>query len=553
MAKSQVSILLFEDDEGQALLTKETLERDGFLVDVCRTGREGLHRLVGKEYGACLIDMTLPDLPGFEVLRRINMVRPGSVCVIITSHGDEVAAIEAKKVGADDYIVKSPYMGHLVALPLVVREGLERRQLRRQREELQAELWEHARLLAERNAELRRANEELKRLNRLKSDMVSAASQELRSPLSTVREFAGILADELAGPTTTNQQEYLEIIRGNVGRLARIIDDLLDIAKLETGRMALDKRIVEVRSLIEGVMGSLRPEADGKQLQVDVRLPKQCLNVLADGDKVRQVLTHLVANAIQLTPGPGRVTVEVEEQDQVVQFCVTDTGAGMDPKDLDGLFEDLPAPPAGGGTNGAGMGDSLSGSVPGSSRLGLVISKRFVELHGGRMWAESQSGSGSAFFFTLPKRHEEDILAEYLRTGVTQAKQRQSHCSVIMLAIAEFQALKARHGDERLDRLLKEAEHRLERSIRRKAGDIMVRSQSGQMVVVLAEMDLAGCRASGERIQQALEDRPFRLGQTDQWIHVVTGSATFPEEALDEKELLRVAEERLRSPGSSNG
>ena len=94
-----VSVLLFEDNEGQAVLTKEALEKDGFVVDVCQTGREGLNRLFSRDYDAYLIDVKLPDIRGVEVLRRINTIKPGSVSIIVTGHGDEIAAVEAMKLG----------------------------------------------------------------------------------------------------------------------------------------------------------------------------------------------------------------------------------------------------------------------------------------------------------------------------------------------------------------------------------------------------------------------------------------------------------------------
>src|SRR3989338_6282970 len=181
--------------------------------------------------------MQLPDIRGMEVLHRLKTIKPAAVSIIVTGHGDEAAAVEAMKLGAYDYIVKSPYMGHLVAIPMVIREGLERHHLRDEREQLQTEVWEHARLLEERNAELRRANEELKRLDQLKSDLISMVSHELRTPLATVKEFTAILSDQIAGPVTANQQEYLAIIKANIDRLSRMIDNLLDMAKIEAGRV----------------------------------------------------------------------------------------------------------------------------------------------------------------------------------------------------------------------------------------------------------------------------------------------------------------------------
>ena len=270
MAVTPISVLLFEDDEGQALLTKEALEKDGFIVDVCRTGREGLKHLLSKDHQVYLIDMRLPDMQGVEVLQRIKTARPGTVSIIVTAYGDERGAVEAMKLGAYDYVTKTPSMDHLAALSFIIREGLERHRLQHEREELQTELWEHARLLEERNAELRRANQELKRLDQLKSDLVSMVSHELRTPLATIKEFAAILADQIAGPLTGDQQEYIAIIKGNIDRLTRIIDDVLDMAKLDAGRVLLYKGFAQVGPLVESVVQSLRPLAESKQIALEV-------------------------------------------------------------------------------------------------------------------------------------------------------------------------------------------------------------------------------------------------------------------------------------------
>jgi signal transduction histidine kinase len=333
------TILLFEDDEGQAFLTREALEREGFSMDICSTGREGLERLAERDYQVYLIDMRLPDISGTEVLRRVAAMKPDAVCVIVTGHGDEVAAVEAMKLGATDYVVKSPNMGHLAALPVVIGECLERKRLKREREQLQTELWEHARLLEERNAELRRANEELKRLNQLKTDLVSMVSHELRTPLATIKEFTAIISDQISGPVTTDQQEHLGIIKGNIDRLARIIDDLLDMAKIEAGRVVLNKQFVDTRQLLDHVVTSLQPLAESRQITLEVRLPAEMPTIFADADKITQVLVNLVSNAIKFTSGPGRVTIRVDDQPNDVQLSVEDTGIGIAPEHLPNLFE----------------------------------------------------------------------------------------------------------------------------------------------------------------------------------------------------------------------
>ena len=535
MTAKLITVLLFEDDEGQALLTREALEKEGFTLEVCKTGREGLDLLFAKDYDVYLIDMKLPDIQGIEVLRRIKTIKQDAVSIIVTGHGDEVAAVEAMKLGAYDYIVKSPYMGHLAALPLVIREGLERHQLKSEREQLQTELWEHARLLQERNAELRRANEELKRLDQLKSDLVSMVSHELRTPLATIKEFTAILTDQIAGPVTASQQEYLGIITANVDRLTRIIDDMLDMAKIEAGRVLLDKGFTEVPPLLNHVTQSLRPMAESKQVELAINIPQPPPAIFADADKITQVLLNLVGNAIKYTHGPGRVTISVEELANEVQFNVQDTGIGITPEDLPKLFEKFQQFRRVAGMRGAkGTG------------LGLAISKRLVDLHGGRIWAASEPGKGSTFSFSLPKYHVEEVFREYLRTGIEHAKNHQARFSIVVFSIQNFQELKALYGLEEVGTLLRDVEVVLKDAVRRPSGDVVVRWQRGEMVVILAEVAKAGAQAIAERIKHIIEEHEFTLAGKTLRVPIVTATATYPEEAVTEDELLATTERRLQ-------
>jgi len=535
MTVKSISVLLFEDDEGQALLTREALEKEAWVVEVCRTGREGLAQLAGKPYDVYLIDMQLPDIRGIEVLRRLKTIQPDAVALIVTGHGDEAAAVEAMKLGADDYIVKSPYMGHLAALPIVIRESLERRQLKGEREQLQTELWEHARLLQERNAELRRANEELKRLDQLKSDLVSMVSHELRTPLATIKEFTSIIADQIAGPVTTSQREYLEIVTANIERLSRIIDDLLDMAKIESGRVLLNKGFVELGPLLDHVAQSMRPLAESKQITLDIDAPKVPPQVFADTDKITQVLLNLVSNAIKFTDGPGRVTISVEEHPNEMQFDVTDTGSGILPEDLPKLFEKFQQfRRATGGTGAKGTG------------LGLAISKRLVGLHGGRIWATSEAGKGSTFSFTVPKYHVEEVFREFLKNGIEQSKRSQTRFSIVVFTIKDFQELKSLYGLEEVASFLRDVEAVLKEAVRRQSGDVVVRWQRGEMIVILAEVDKAGAAAIAERIKRIIESKTFTVHSQSVPVHLLTATATYPDEALTEDELLKLTEQRIQ-------
>ncbi len=536
MSSAPITVLLFEDDEGQAILTKDALVKEGFVVDVCQTGKEGLERLLQTPYQICLVDVQLPDVQGMELLRRITSIQPNALSIVVTGHGDEVLAVEAMKLGAFDYVVKSPYMGHLAALPIVIREGLERSRLKDEREQLQTELWEHARLLEERNAELRRVNEELKRIDQLKSDLVSMVSHELRTPLATIKEFTAILSDQIAGPVTQAQQESLGIIRANIDRLARIIGDLLDMAKIEAGRVILNKGYTEVVAMVDHVVQSLQPLAKSKQLTLDVAIPPLAHGVFADPDKLTQVLLNLIGNAIKFTPPAGRVAIRIEEHQSEIEFSISDTGVGISADDLPKLFEKFQQfrRAAGEGSQGTG--------------LGLAISKRLVELHGGRIWAASQEGKGSTFFFTIPVYDAEDVFRQTLTAGLDQAKRKRGRLSLIIARLRNFEELKALYGMEETSHLLKETETVIRDTVRQRAGDIVIRWQQGEMVLILAEVDKAGAQRIAERVQELIEERTYKLGGRPVKAALAITTVTYPDEGGTERELLQVAEQALGHP-----
>ena len=535
MAETPLSVLLFEDDEGQELSTKQALEKAGLRVDVSANGRDGLNRLLTAAYDAHLVDYKLPDIQGIEILRRIMMMKPDAVVIMVTGHGDEGSAVEAMKLGSYDYVVKSPYMSHLTTLPIVVQEACSRLKLKQERQQLQAELWEHARLLEERNVELRRANEELKGVDQMKSDFVSMVSHELRTPLATIKEFTGILSDEISGPVNKDQKEYLEIVKANIDRLARIIDDLLDMAKIEAGRIVLNKGLVQIALLFEHVVQSLRPLAESRRIMLKAEIPSATSGVLADNDKITQILVNLVSNAIKYTQGPGQVTIRVEEQTNEMQFSVADTGSGIAEADLPKLFEKF-------------QPIHHTDRTTKSTGLGLAISKRLVELHGGRIWATSAVGKGSSFFFTLRKYHVEEVFQEYLRTALAEAQRKESHLSTIVVTVQRFQELKALYGIDETSRLLKELEIVVRETVRRGSGDVVVRWQHGDMVVILAEVDQAGSRAIAERLKRAVEGRTHIVNGKRLAVSITAFSATYPEDASTSDELLRITEERMRQP-----
>jgi two-component system, sensor histidine kinase and response regulator len=242
----------------------------------------------------------------------------------------------------------------------------------------------------ERTEELQSANVRLRELDRLKSAFVSIVSHELRTPITSIKGYVENMLDGLAGSLTDKQLHYLTRVRYNTDRLTRMINDLLDLSRIEAGRLELRLEAVALPVKVHNVVEGVQRVAGEKGLTVRQELQAGLPLVRGDRDKLYQILTNLIQNAIQFTPKGGEVVVRCEVRDpDYIQVCVADTGCGIPPHELDKIFDRF------------FRGETVSTEARGAG-LGLAITKSLVELHGGRIWVESTVGEGSQFYFTLP-------------------------------------------------------------------------------------------------------------------------------------------------------
>jgi signal transduction histidine kinase len=247
------------------------------------------------------------------------------------------------------------------------------------------------RKVAQRTQDLALANERLQELDRLKSDFVSNVSHELRTPLTAIKGAVDLVLREVAGPLTEKQIHYLTRVRSNTQHLAGLINDLLDLSKIESGKTEMKSSRVSMGGLVHEVVETLRPVAAEKAIALEATAPEPSIMVWADRDKVNQVLINLIGNAIKFTPHQGSVTVSASRNgNERVQVSVADTGPGVPPDEKEKIFDKFYQ-----------IADP-EGVKPKGTGLGLAICKALVELHGGRIWVETEPNCGSTFFFTLP-------------------------------------------------------------------------------------------------------------------------------------------------------
>ena len=242
----------------------------------------------------------------------------------------------------------------------------------------------------DKNYQLQIANERLQELDRLKSDFVANVSHELRTPLTAIKGAVDLILREVPGPLTEKQIHYLTRVRSNTQHLAGLINDLLDLSKIEEGKIELQAERVSLGGLVHEIMETLKPIASEKSIELEVALEPSVL-VWADRDKVTQILTNLIGNAIKFIPAHGNVKVSsMSKDDGWVRVSVSDTGPGISVNEREKIFDKFYqiAP------NGE--------SKPKGTGLGLTICKTLVELHGGKIWVESEERGGGIFHFTLP-------------------------------------------------------------------------------------------------------------------------------------------------------
>jgi signal transduction histidine kinase len=245
--------------------------------------------------------------------------------------------------------------------------------------------------VAVRTQELAVANDRLKELDRLKSDFVANVSHELRTPLTAIKGAVDLILREVTGPLTEKQIHYLTRVKSNTQQLAGMINDVLDLAKIEEGKIELQAAHVSVGGLVHEVVETLKPIAAEKSIELDITGLAPSLLVWADRDKVNQVLMNLIGNAIKFTPPHGWVMVASARGDtNWVRVSVSDNGPGIPRNEREKIFEKFYQVRTNGTPKSKGTG------------LGLAIAKTLVELHGGKIWADSETNRGSTFYFTLP-------------------------------------------------------------------------------------------------------------------------------------------------------
>ena len=512
--------ILVVDDEREIrnLLLKALTKLEGFQIDVAEDGEEALKKVKVDPIDLILTDLEMPKMDGLELIRRVSAAKPEILTILMTGHGSIHSAIEAMKQGASDYLTKPLNLDELL---LRLRTVIERKQ--------------RFMSLKDYAGGLEKANQELKRIDQMKSEFVSVASHELRTPLAAIKNAVQLILKGKTGEINEAQTKFLAMAERNIDRLTNILNDLLNLSRIESGKMDMRLEDLDLKDLIEGTVASLKPQADVKSIQLESRISEGLPLVYGDRGKTEQILINLMGNALKFTPEGGQVLITAEphpahSEDKSIQrvsVSVKDTGIGIPKEHLEAVFEKF-----------FQVEGSLHRSVGGTG-LGLAITKGLVETLNGKIWVESEVGKGSAFTFTLAVAQKERR-EPYFRLTFDRAFQRaQSNHTPLTLFLMGVFDQRSDIAENHFDQL----EERVKKCFCRKSDQVLKRERE-KLFVAICEADRNGAQVIQGRIKEEFRGDPSK--DSNQSLPVKIGFATYPDDGLSKRELFRKAKEELR-------
>jgi len=517
MTEMKLRIFHIDDSPTDREITREVLKSiKGFDIELtaAQTGMEGLEKLEeNSNYDLIILDYNMAGMNGTEFMKELEK-RKIDIPIIVSSGGsDSRVVVEAMKLGAYDYVIKDEIFKGGMAL--VIERTLDRYRERKEKERLEAETIKYAN-------ELKEANEKLKKFNQMKSDFVSIVSHELRTPLTIIKEGISITLDGILGRVSKEQQDMLTTAKDNIDRLVRIVNDLLDISKIEAGKLEFKREFVDMASLVKQVISTFELKVKEKGLDLKTTFLKENIGVYADKDKIIQAFTNLIGNALKFTK-KGYVEISVKELEDMVECSVIDTGRGMPKEALSKVFNKF----------------QQFGAVPGGKEkgtgLGLSITKGIIEMHKGDIFVESKFGEGTKFTFTLPKYTPDAFLAECVKGGLQESADKGSEMALIIASVSNFDQLKQNMSYERIYSILKGIRGAFDEVVR-EGLDVVVEGNS-EVAVVLVDTGKDEALKIQERLKQLAENY-LVLGNPSGDLKLEFGCAIYPGEAKNYEELL---------------
>ena len=420
VADHQARILVIDDERHQRRLMEVMLGPEGYLLQTAASGEEALAMVAQQPPDLILLDVMMPGMDGYQVAAQLkgNPATDHIPLIMVTVLDDRTGRMLGLSAGAEDFLSKPVDRAELcVRVRNLLRLKAYGDHYDQYSQLLEAEvvartadLLARAKTLEQQAAERLVLTERLSLATadqlRFKDEFLSHVSHELRSPLTAIKQFTTILLGGLAGELNKEQNQYQQIVLKNIGQLQSMIDDLLEVTRLETGKLTVEPESVSVASAVTDSFNTLQGAARAKGVSLSYDLPPDLPPAHADPTRLRQILIILLDNAIKFNADGGTATLQAQllpDDHRFLLLEVSDTGCGISPEMVEKIFERLYQEPNQASRKGLG--------------LGLYICNELVKRQGGRIWVNRQPQQGTTFSFTLPVFSLDSVLAPLLKNG----------------------------------------------------------------------------------------------------------------------------------------
>lgn len=364
MAEKKPIVLVIDDEESMRDSCSLILAKGGFTAAAAENGQVGLEKIRELKPDIALIDLKMPGISGFEVLEKIRDIDPQLIPIVITGYATVDSAVEAMKKGAYDFLPK-PFTPE--ELRIIISRALERRRLAVEAETLRRE----------------------KKL--LEDNFITMVTHQLRSPLVAIQQYFEVILAGMIGPVEETQRDMMLRARERLDGLLRLINDWLDLARIDRGQIVDKLKPVALDRLLKKQVEFLKPLAKEYEVSLELEPAKGSASVLGDEQMLEQVFSNLITNAVKYNKPKGSVTISLDHDDSFIVAKVKDTGIGIAREHLPFIFDQFYR-----------VSRREDQKIKGTG-LGLSIAKKIVEAHNGSIEVESEPGQGSTFSVRLPR------------------------------------------------------------------------------------------------------------------------------------------------------
>ncbi|MFH1612226.1 MAG: ATP-binding protein [bacterium] len=502
-----IKVLLIEDNPDDILITKKVfaeikkMDFELICVDRLQTAIEYLNQ---QKVDVILLDLGLPESQGLDTFHKLHTQIPEVPIVVLSGFDDIDTALKAIYEGAQDYLIKQTYNSN--AMVRIIRYAMERYQILK---------------------ELDQKNKELKKLDEMKDEFVLMVSHELRTPLAIMKTYINILLDEIQGKINDQQKIFLTIVYNNIGRLTGVINDLLDMNKINIGKMKIFKSNMNLAKQIKQVVNFFEIETMAKNITLKLEIPTNLAEVFADEERIVQVLINIIGNAIKFTHKGGKIVIQACQKDKFIEVSILNTGDVIATKDLERIFEPF------------NQGNQTTDISIKGTGLGLTITKKIIELHQGKIWAENifiPEGKGCKFNFLLPKFERKVVFREGLSCAIKEARETRASLCLYLIGIKDFASLQELASSEEIQFFLEKIMNKIKNTFRN--ADIIIPYEKEGIMALLTDGKKEMVFLLIERLNKFISDDEFFLSDKSFKVLLNYGISCFPEEADEENELL---------------